>query len=114
LWEDFSEFFAVYTKAECSYLLDNPPEDWAETSDWSMMPKFQEIELGYYEYSYSSFLNQRLAIMDWLRLPRDYIVVAPASGNDPRRKDRNFTDEDWKGTLEHLNKAQHQRRCAWN
>jgi ADP-heptose:LPS heptosyltransferase len=104
LWEDFSEFFAIYTKAECSYILDNPPEDWAETSDWSMVPKFQEIELGYYEYNYSGFLVNRLAIIDQ-HLPKNYIVIAPVSGNDPRRPNRNFNEEDWKGTLEYLNQC---------
>lgn len=102
VWDQFDDFFAIYSKAQCTYTLDEPPKDWNVVSDWSIVPKFQEIELGEYEYNGSSFLSTHIPIVGGLELPDDYIVIVPASENDPRRPDRSFTKQDWSNTFDHL------------
>lgn len=102
VWTDFSQKFAFYSKAEVSEHLDNPPEDWHLAIDWSIYHKFCQIEENRFKYSGSSVLKTKMADISQMKLPKNYLVICPYSGNNPDMRDRNFTDADWQEVERYL------------
>jgi ADP-heptose:LPS heptosyltransferase len=108
LWTNqYEELFAFHSKAEASQEFDVLPEDWPEVSDWSIGCKFDEITDGQRTYNGCSLMHKALISQSdfWaFKLPENYVVIAPRSGNDFMMERRDFDSDDWLATLEYLEK----------
>lgn len=98
LWQDFSNFWAFY------YLEDfiiksrfKNKKIFEDCLDLSIFPFFQKIKKEKISYNGCSFLEKKLTNIEHIELPKEYIVIAPAS-TDKRLLGRDFNQKDWEQT----------------
>lgn len=113
LWEDFSKFWCFHTKNEViekdiAHRVNKRkpvrppiPENFAESEDWSIVPKFQKIREKKLVYGTSSVAQYPLCDIQHIALPSQFACITPCS-TDKRAAGRDFHDGDWDITIQYL------------
>ncbi len=106
VWEDFSKFFAFYSKAEVEDRLKKSkvalPKNWWAVQDHSIAAVFPLVNSGTVTYNGSSLLTQPVADLTEKQLPADYVAVCPYTINDKRSASRDFDQKDWDRLIKHI------------
>lgn len=95
---------AIYHKNELNELCDKLPDDWETVEDYSILIKFYQYKERNYKPYYSSswFNNKDVVFRDRFKLPKNYIVIVPSSGNF--YSDRDLKIFEWTKIVEFLHK----------
>ncbi len=108
LWEDFSTFFAFYSKADLTDRMTKNrlklPDEWPDVEDQSILAIFPLVTNRTLTYNGSSLLAAPVADLDKFGLPEKYVVTCPYTINDKRSADRDFSRHDWDVLLKYVEK----------
>jgi hypothetical protein len=74
--------------------------------DYSIAHVFPQIMNGYRKFNRCHILDHHLADISKFELPKNYAFVQPYSPNDRQGGNRDYTDHEWKSTLEFLRKKE--------
>lgn len=108
LWEDFSKFFAFYSKTDVTDRMTKHklklPHDWHEVDDQSIATVFPLVNNHTLKYNGSSLLTAPVADLGRFGLPEKYVVTCPYTINDKRSPDRDFGPADWDVLIKYVEK----------
>jgi len=93
VWNESFIYKSEYSLTDIGFL---------ESTDFGIFAIFPQVLSGHLHYNKSSWLMHKLCEIK-VDLPEDYIVICPYTGNKSGAI-RNFTDADWRETLNFLEK----------
>jgi hypothetical protein len=101
LWDDFSNFWCFYSIEDYVKKSNNKSNIVQNSIDLSILKVFDDIKSNRIRYNESVFLKAKLANIDYLNLPQDYLTILPYS-TDKRLLARDFTKKDWQNVINNL------------
>lgn len=94
LWKDFSKFWCFYSIEDYLKSSNHNHKLTHFCKDLSIIKVFEDVKAKKIKYNNSTFLKEKLALIDFLNLPDDYFVILPFS-SDKRMAQRDFNYNDW-------------------